>query len=54
VLVYFTCDDCRVEEKRVNQFGGQIQKTKESIDQHGFMSLVRDTERNMIGLRSMN
>ena len=53
VLVYFTCVDCSVEEKRVKEFGGQIQKTKQSIGQYGFMSLVRDTEGNMIGLHSI-
>lgn len=54
VLVYFSCADCSVEEKRVKEAGGQIQKSKESIGEYGFISLVRDTEGNMIGLHSMN
>lgn len=53
VLVYFTCNDCSVEEKRVIEFGGKIQKSKTSIGQYGFMALVYDTEGNMIGLHSI-
>jgi uncharacterized protein len=52
-LVYFTCDDCAGPEKRVAQNGGRIHKGKESIGQHGFISLVFDTEGNMFGLHSM-
>jgi len=54
VLVYFSCNDCSVEEKRVKENGGRIQKTKESIGEYGFISLVYDTEGNMFGLHSMN
>ena len=53
VLVYFSCDDCAVEEKRVSRFGGKVEKEKFSIGQYGFISLVHDTEGNMIGLHSM-
>lgn len=53
VLVYFECDDCQVEEKRVTEFGGKIEKNKFSIGQYGFISIVYDTEGNMIGLHSM-
>jgi predicted enzyme related to lactoylglutathione lyase len=53
VLVYFSCADCAVEEAKVKMSGGQIQKTKMSIGQHGHISLVIDTEGNMIGLHSM-
>src|SRR5262245_60929267 len=28
VLIYFMCDDCAVEEKRVAEFGGKVQKPK--------------------------
>lgn len=52
-LVYFACDDCSVEEKRVKESGGRIQKTKESIGEYGFISLAFDTEGNMFGLHSM-
>jgi len=51
-LVYFTCEDCAVQERRVTKAGGRIQKPKESIGEHGFISLAFDTEGNMFGLHS--
>lgn len=51
-LVYFSCDDCAVEEARVVEFGGRIQRSKTSIGEYGFISLVLDTEGNMFGLHS--
>ena len=53
VIVYFSCQDCSVEEKRLVEFGGRIEKTKFSIGQYGFITLGYDTEGNMIGLHSM-
>lgn len=52
-IVYFACDDCAVEESRVEQAGGRIEKAKTSIGEYGAMSLIMDTEGNMIGLHSM-
>ncbi len=52
VIVYFACDDCAVEESRVESAGGQVAKPKYSIGEFGFVSLVIDTEGNMIGLHS--
>ena len=52
-LVYFTCDDCAVEESRVKTSGGKIQKAKMPIGDYGFVSLAMDTESNMFGLQSM-
>ena len=52
-LVYFGVDDCAVEEGRVVKAGGKIEKKKFSIGEHGFISLVHDTEGNMFGLHSM-
>jgi len=51
-MVYFSCEDCAVEEARVAQNGGSVFKEKFSIGEHGFISLVTDTEGNMIGLHS--
>lgn len=51
-IVYFNSDDCAVEEARVVAAGGKIEKTKFSIGQYGFISLVYDTEGTMIGLYS--
>ena len=52
VIIYFSCMDCAVEESRVQQFGGKIFKGKFSIGEYGFISLVHDSEGNMIGLHS--
>lgn len=53
-IIYFACDDCAVEEARVEQAGGRIVKPKMSIGQYGWISLIADTEGNMIGLHSMS
>lgn len=52
-IVYFTCADCAVEEALTEKHGGGIQKRKMSIGEYGYISLVYDTEGNMIGLHSM-
>ena len=54
VLVYFSCEDCAVEEARVEKFGGRIDRKKMAIGEYGFISLVFDTEGNMLGLHSMH
>ncbi len=51
-MVYFTCDDCAKEEALVPAAGGTIVRPKFPIGQHGFVSIVTDTEGNMIGLHS--
>jgi uncharacterized protein len=51
-MVYFSCDDCAVEEGRVSAAGGSIVRPKFSIGEHGSVSIVTDTEGNMIGLHS--
>ncbi|MDE2429475.1 MAG: VOC family protein [Burkholderiales bacterium] len=52
-LVYFSCEDCALEESRVEKAGGRVERAKMSIGEYGFISLVCDTEGNMIGLHSM-
>ena len=52
-IVYFQCDDCSVEEGRVTSSGGHVQRSKMAIGEYGYISLVFDTEGNMIGLHSM-
>jgi hypothetical protein len=52
-LIYFSCQDCAVESKRVIKAGGMIQKEKVSIGQYGFIAIAFDTEGNMFGLHSM-
>jgi uncharacterized protein len=51
-IVYFACEDCAVEEKRVVAAGGKVHKSKFSIGQYGFIALAVDTEGNMFGLHS--
>lgn len=53
-IIYFSCEDCALEESRVVPNGGRIFKSKFSIGEHGFIALVYDTEENLIGLHSMN
>ncbi len=52
-LVYFACEDCSVEESRVEDAGGKVLQPKMSIGEFGFCSIVMDTEGNSIGLHSM-
>lgn len=52
-LVYFHCKDCAVEEARAAAAGGRVQRPKTSIGAYGHISLVEDTEGNLIGLHSM-
>lgn len=51
-LIYFACEDCAVEESKVEAAGGRIQKPKMSIGEYGFVSLAVDSEGNMFGLHS--
>ncbi|WP_341644961.1 VOC family protein [Thauera sp. SDU_THAU2] len=52
-LVYFGCEDCAIEQSRVEAAGGQVHKPKFAIGPYGFCALVVDTEGNCIGLHSM-
>lgn len=51
-LAYFACLDCGVEEGRVIAAGGKILQPKMSLGEHGFCSIIMDTEGNSIGLHS--
>jgi predicted enzyme related to lactoylglutathione lyase len=52
-IVYFTCDDCAVEARRVPASGGKIMKDKFAIGPYGFIALVVDPDGNVVGLHSM-
>lgn len=54
IIIYFSCEDCAVEEARVAKAGGEVHRKKLSIGEYGFISLVVDTEGNMLGLHSMH
>lgn len=53
IIIYFVCDDCAIEESRIEAAGGKICQKKMSIGEFGFCSIVTDTEGNTIGLHSM-
>jgi uncharacterized protein len=53
IIVYFACADCAVEEGLAKEHGGKIKRGKMSIGEYGYVSLVYDSEGNMIGLHSM-
>ena len=52
-IIYFSCEDCAVEQARVPVAGGQILRKKWSIGEYGFVALVVDSEGNTIGLHSL-
>lgn len=52
-IVYFSVEDCAVEEARVVKAGGQVMRPKFSIGDFGWVTLCQDTEGNMFGLNSM-
>ena len=52
-IIYMGCEDCANEENRVAPAGGVVFKTKESIGEYGFISLINDPEGNIVGLHSM-
>lgn len=52
--VYFSVDDCAVEQARVVAAGGTIMRSKFSIGTFGWVALCVDTEGNMFGLSSIH
>ena len=51
-LVYFRSDDCANEESRIEKAGGKVFRSKQSLEEYGFMVLAQDTEGNMFGIHS--
>lgn len=52
-MVYFTCEDCEIEQSRVEGAGGKVLSPKFAIGQFGFCAICSDTEGNAFGLHSM-
>jgi uncharacterized protein len=52
-MVYFSVEDCAVEESRVAAAKGKVVRPKFSIGEFGWVTLCIDTEGNMFGLSSM-
>jgi uncharacterized protein len=53
-MVYFSVEDCSVQESRIIAANGKIVRSKFSIGEFGWVTLCVDTEGNMFGLNSMN
>lgn len=51
-MVYFNSADCGVEEARVEGAGGKVISSKHAIGEHGFISIIEDTEGNQVGIHS--
>ena len=52
-IVYFSVQDCAIEQARVADAGGQVIRPKFSIGEFGWICLCQDTEGNMFGFNSM-
>lgn len=52
-IIYFTSEDCSIEEARIEKAGGKVHTSKKSLGEHGFMVLAHDSEGNMFGVHSM-
>ena len=52
-MVYFSVEDCALNESTVKKAGGKLIRPKFSIGQFGFVTLCEDSEGNLIGLNSM-
>ncbi len=52
-MVYFNCEDCAVEESRVEDAGGTVERPKMSIGEYGFVSVIKDPDGNLFGLHSL-
>lgn len=53
-MVYFSVEDCSVQESRIVGAKGKIVRPKFSIGEFGWVTLCVDTEGNMFGLNSIN
>jgi predicted enzyme related to lactoylglutathione lyase len=51
-VIYFESEDCITEEGKVEKAGGKIIRSKMSIGEFGFVSILMDIDGNTIGLHS--
>ena len=52
-IIYFSCEDCAIEQSRIIAAGGMVHREKWAIGEYGFIALAVDSEGNMIGLHSL-
>ncbi len=51
--IYFSVEDCAIQQARIEAAGGQLIRPKFSIGEFGYVTLAQDTEGNMIGFNSL-
>jgi predicted enzyme related to lactoylglutathione lyase len=51
-VVYFQCENCQVEQDRIEAAGGKVVQPKFPIGDYGFCSIGIDSEGNYFGLQS--
>jgi predicted enzyme related to lactoylglutathione lyase len=51
-MVYFSVDDCAVQEARVVEANGRVVRPRFPIGEFGWVTICIDTEGNMFGLNS--
>jgi len=52
-IIYFSCEDCAIEQSLIITAGGMVHREKWAIGEYGFIALAVDSEGNMIGLHSL-
>lgn len=52
-MVYFSVEDCAVQQSRLQEAGGAVIRPKFSIGAFGFVCIGQDSEGNLIGFNSM-
>ena len=52
-VIYFSVEDCAVQQARVEKAGGAVLRPKFSIGEFGWVALCKDTEGNIFGLNSL-
>ncbi|MDV2439045.1 VOC family protein [Acinetobacter gerneri] len=52
-IVYFSSEDCAIEQARIEAANGKVHLAKTSIGEYGNIVLGIDTEGNMFGIHSM-
>lgn len=52
-VVYFSVEDCAIEQARVEKAGGVVLRPKFSIGEFGWVTLCKDSEGNIFGLNSL-
>lgn len=52
-MIYFSVEDCAVQEPRVLAAKGKVIRPKFAIGEFGWVTLCEDTEGNLFGLNSM-